>query len=444
MKHRIILFAMSLLLAVGGLYAQKRIKSIDIKVDIPKVGADMFDGTQITGVYTDDFGSQNMLGEDKINAGGVQFFEFDCLGNRAHSLVEAKFEAGREYVMKVSVTNYTDVLFNYKNDKEYTADNTTLKVTINGQPAKILRGSSARPLLCEVIIKMPGERDPMFTNTKVSSADGEHVGYGYVDLGLPSGTLWATCNIGAKKPEEYGDYYAFGETKTKKSYTEKNFIGYGAYTMANPYNIQSFGEEDDKYSYKTSMFQRLLPEYDAATQNMGGEWQIPTRLQAAELRENCYPKFAIVNGVKGTLWISLKNGKSIFTPYAGSIVDTKNEGKGIGGDYQTSNARRARNMYTFTWGTSYTHDDQTGTYMLSISTYQYNEDPVGDVVCFGVPIRAVWGGKEFSGDKAKSGKAKSKVDKGKNKVEEGKDKAEEGIKKVGKGIKNVGKKLFGK
>ena len=50
----------------------------------------------------------------------------------------------------------------------------------------------------------------------VSATDGEHAGFGYVDLGLPSGTMWATCNVGASKPETCGDKYAYGETKTKK------------------------------------------------------------------------------------------------------------------------------------------------------------------------------------------------------------------------------------
>lgn len=63
---------------------------------------------------------------------------------------------------------------------------------------------------------MPGTRDPLYTNMAVSATDGEHAGFGYVDLGLPSGTMWATCNVGASKPETCGDKYAYGETKTKK------------------------------------------------------------------------------------------------------------------------------------------------------------------------------------------------------------------------------------
>ena len=382
---------------------QQRIKQIDITVRIPNVGDAMFDGTEITGITTDVFGSEDMLGEQKINGGSVIIYEFDTQGNRTYPLVEEEFQAGREYVLVVYVTNYTDILFNYKNDKNFTVDNSMVKATINGKPAKILRGSSGRPLICEVVVKLPGERDPIYANTAVSPADGEHAGYGYVDLGLPSGTLWATCNIGATKPEDYGNYYAYGETETKKTYTKENFTGFGSYIYNNIHNFTTFAEEDNFYSVSTFMGARLRYEFDAARQNMGGEWSIPTRLQAKELRENCYPKFLIVNGIKGTLWTSLRNGKSIFTPYSGSMVGDKLEGRGIAGYYQTANGTRVRNIFTFNWGTSYTRNDDIGVSMLQISTYQYNEDPVGDNVVPGLPVRAVWGGKEFSGDKPKIG-----------------------------------------
>lgn len=422
MRHRIALLSALLLLAALSATAQKRIKQIDITVAMPEVGADMFDGTKITAVKTDAFGSQDMLGEDKINGGGVVIYQFDSQGNRAHPLVEEKFQAGREYVFEAHVTNYTDILFNYKNDKEFTVDNTTVKATINGKPAKILRGSSGRPLLCEVVVKLPGERDPIHSNTKVSAADGEHAGHGYVDLGLPSGTLWATCNVGATKPEGYGNFYAYGETKPKNTYTRENFTGFGSYTYHNIHNFTSFAQEEEYYSTPTGMGVRLLPEFDAARQNMGGEWRLPTRLQAAELRENCYPSFVIVNGVRGTLWTSLKNGKSIFTPYSGSSQDGKVSGRGLSGYYQTSNGRRVTHIYTFNWGTMYSKDDIAGISMLEISTYEYNEDPVGDNVVPGLPVRAVWGGKEFSGDKTKAGATKTaKASKSSKSSDNGKD-----------------------
>ena len=440
MKQALALFAMMLFFAAPCTQAQnqQRIKQIDITVRIPNVGDAMFDGTEITGITTDVFGSEDMLGAQKIDGGSVTIYVFDTQGNRAYPLVEEKFQAGREYVFVVRVTNYTDILFNYKNDKNFTVDDSMVKASINGKPAKILRGSSGRPLICETVFKLPGERDQIFANTAVSPADGEHTGYGYVDLGLPSGTLWATCNVGATTPEGYGNYYAYGETEPKKTYIKENFTGFGSYIYNNIHNFTTFPEENDFYSTTTSMGFRLLPEFDAARQNMGGEWSIPTRLQVKEMRENCYPKFLIVNGVKGTLWTSLINGKSVFTPYSGTMVGAKLEGRGIGGYYQTANGTRVRYIYTFNWGTSYTRNDDIGVSILQISTYQYNEDPVGDNVVPGLPVRAVWGGKEFSGDKPKTG-SKSRTPK-RPKTSDGtketdSSKAKE-ILDVGKGILN--------
>ena len=400
-KLRLLLVVGLLLATTWNTQAQKRIKAIDIQIELPKVG-DELTGTKAIAITTDAFGSENMLGGDKIACnGGGQYIMFNTDGERESPNAGYVFEAGRKYVLRVHVTNYTDVLFNYKNDKNFTVDDTMVKATINGQKAKITLGSG-RPLICETLITLPGTPDPIETNTKVSPADEKHAGYGYVDLGLPSGTKWATCNVGATKPEAYGNYYAYGETKTKPLYDRKSFIGYGAYTMQNPYNIKSFDEEDNMYSLPTGMRRRLKPEYDAARQNMGGEWQIPTRLQCKELRENCNAKYVKVNGIKGTLYTSLKNGKSIFIPYAGYYNVNKNDNKGWAAFYMTANSTRIRNMYNIVWGSTYTRNDQTKEWFFEQHTYECNEDPDGgNVPHDGYPIRAVWGGKEFRGDKTK-------------------------------------------
>ena len=85
----------------------------------------------------------------------------------------------------------------------------------------------------------------------------------YVDLGLPSGTLWATTNIGATSPEEYGDYFAWGETTTKSDYSWETYF-----------------DIDDGFSFKKynndGGLTELLPEDDAATANWGSEWQMPS------------------------------------------------------------------------------------------------------------------------------------------------------------------------
>lgn len=101
---------------------------------------------------------------------------------------------------------------------------------------------------------------------KLASLNSQLAGEGMVDLGLPSGTLWATCNVGASNPWEIGDYFAWGETTTKTEFTEENYTGSGEYENG----------------------QSLKPEDDAATVNMGAQWRTPTSSQWTELFSNCY------------------------------------------------------------------------------------------------------------------------------------------------------------
>lgn len=437
MRTRLAIFIMMLLSATLGAQAQKRIKVIDITVQMPKVGADIIDeDAKVTAIKTDVFGSKNMLGDDKIGDAGVGFFEYDTTGKPVVPAADAKFEAGRDYQMVVSVTNFTDVLFNYKNDKEFTADNTTLKVTVNGEPANIIT-ASGRPLQCELRVTMGGKRNPYLANTKVSAADGEHSGYGYVDLGLPSGTKWATCNVGAAKPEAYGDFYGYGETKTKKEFWEKNFEGYGSSLYNNSKRLGSYAEEDNLYSVSTSMEHKLKPEYDAARQSMGGEWSLPTRMQHKELVENTSAKFIIVNGVKGTLYTSLKNGKSIFVPYAGHKIGGVVHDRGTVAVYLTANSHRSTEMYAYVWGSAYHTGKKGEAAIFSMYGHGADEDNTGYPTYQGYSVRAVFGGKEVSDDKV-SGKGSKK---GSKKGDSSEDK---GVMGKAKGLLKKGKSLFDK
>lgn len=119
-------------------------------------------------------------------------------------------------------------------------------------------------------------------------------GHEYVDLGLPSGALWATCNIGAKSPEEEGDYFAWGETSTKNDFTWGNYkhIKSGGW---NKYDINKYTIDDGAFLsyYKGITFigdslTTLEPVDDAATVILGSKWHIPTKEQWEELRNNCF------------------------------------------------------------------------------------------------------------------------------------------------------------
>ena len=124
-----------------------------------------------------------------------------------------------------------------------------------------------------------------------------------VDLGLPSGTIWATCNLGAESPEECGYYYAWGETEPKNNYY------WGNYKFGKEDNLNKYNKEDGKTI--------LDPEDDVAHIVLGGKWHIPTEEQIQELLKNTYSKHSVLNGVDGKLFKSKTNDNTIFFPYSG-------------------------------------------------------------------------------------------------------------------------------
>lgn len=149
------------------------------------------------------------------------------------------------------------------------------------------QGKITRPHKPNTSVSQNTSDKPTKTPPKVlvSSSDGYINGYGYVDLGLPSGNLWSTCNLGANNPWEYGDYYAWGETSTKAIYSDKNNL----------------------YYYKDLADISGNPKYDASTLIMGSGWQMPNKDDFQELLDNCswfwdYEGFRIVG----------PNGNSIY------------------------------------------------------------------------------------------------------------------------------------
>ena len=132
----------------------------------------------------------------------------------------------------------------------------------------------------------------------------------WVDLGLPSGTLWATCNVGASSPEEYGDYFAWGETEPKEDYSWSTYKWCnGSYNTLTKYCTNSFnGVVDNKTE--------LDLEDDAAYVNWGPSWRMPSSAQIGELLDNCSWLWATRNRVSGVQVIG-PNGASLFLPAAG-------------------------------------------------------------------------------------------------------------------------------
>ncbi len=159
--------------------------------------------------------------------------------------------------------------------------------------------------------------------------------YKAVDLGLS--VKWATCNVGANSPEEYGDYFAWGEVKPKEQYgwsTYKYCKGTSG-TMTKYCSNIVLG-----YKGFTDKKTVLDPEDDAATVNWGGAWRMPTHEEQEELRNNCRWKWTKQNGVKGYKVIG-PNGNSIFLPAAGYMEEgTLNDARSCGNYWSSS-------LYTF-------------------------------------------------------------------------------------------------
>ncbi len=138
-------------------------------------------------------------------------------------------------------------------------------------------------------------------------------GHEYVDLGLPSGTKWATCNVGATIPEDYGGHYAWGEIVTKEKY--------------NISTSTTFGKSIEEFAGNAT--------YDVASAEWGGVWRMPTGAEIDELVNNCtweYIKLNQVIGFKGTG----PNGNWVFFPAAGTKTTSTSDNLDIQGDYWSS------------------------------------------------------------------------------------------------------------
>ena len=208
----------------------------------------------------------------------------------------------------------------------------------------------------------------------------------YVDLGLPSGTLWATFNVGASSPEEYGDYYAWGETETKSNYSWSTY-----------FDTTDGGNTFTKYNHnggKTT----LDADDDVAHVKWGGSWRMPTHAEQQELIDSCTwnwtPDYNST-GVAGYIVTSKTNSNSIFLPAAGACLDTTSPlGAGLYGYYWSSS------LYS---GSSY------DAYSLSFNSDVVGWDEIGRYG--GLPVRPV-----MSPASTTTGTAKAKLD-GTNEVD---------------------------
>ena len=165
----------------------------------------------------------------------------------------------------------------------------------------------------------------------------------YVDLGLPSGLKWAKCNLGASKPSDYGDYYAWGETAPKADYTWATYKWMQAgqsdwkyitkYTFADGKTGGIWYDSDGNFIGDN--LTTLRPADDAATQQLGSPWRMPTVDEQKELITKCTWTWTTQDGVNGCQ-VDGPNGNSIFLPATGFVNDTALINKGDEGYYWSS------------------------------------------------------------------------------------------------------------
>ena len=189
------------------------------------------------------------------------------------------------------------------------------------------------------------------TQLELYDVSGTINGYEYMDLGLS--VMWATCNIGADSPEDFGDYYAWGETETKDAYRTSNSVTYGE----SMYDISGDAE------------------YDAAAANWGGTWRMPTYDECQELVENCTWTSADCNDVS-CCEVTGVNGNSIFLPCAGYCYDSGGRVWGASGGFWSSMPYEGTSYAYFTRFSYYIRDIYIG---YTSRHYGYSVRPVVSV-----------------------------------------------------------------
>lgn len=163
---------------------------------------------------------------------------------------------------------------------------------------------------------------PVSENSSCPDANHPHM----IDLGLPSRTKWACCNLGAESPEQSGGYYAWGENYVKEIYVQGNYTHIDSVTR----------------NYINIGLDIASTEYDAATANWGAQWHMPSSAQCQELIDNCTLEWVTENTADGRKFTG-PNGKSIFLPASGWREDMLYSSQKRGG-YWSSNCSMSEPM----------------------------------------------------------------------------------------------------
>lgn len=232
-----------------------------------------------------------------------------------------------------SVTLYATVLPSDAENKEVQWKSSNESVAAVTQNGRVMAGAGGTSIVTCSATDGSGVKAECVVSVQAET-EGITGGHAWVDLGLPSGTLWATMNVGATKPEEYGNYYAWGETtifgKTDYSWATYKWCEGSENTITKYCTESSYG-----YNGFTDGLTELLPGDDAASVNWGESWQMPSIEQLVELINSLYTttEWTQENGVNGIKITSMSNGNSIFLPAPGYRCGTSLHEAGSSGVY---------------------------------------------------------------------------------------------------------------
>ena len=209
----------------------------------------------------------------------------------------------------------------------------------------------------DIVVPFDIEEEERQDQSQESVVDTLNINYDgdWVDLGLPSGLLWATRNVGAQSPTDFGKYYAWGEITTKSDYSWETYIygsRYGSKYELSKYNTINFGDQNN-YFYQTvgryfsgvnDNLITLEPVDDAATVNYGG--RTPTSEEWQELMNNTTRDSITINGVEGLLLVG-PNGMRLFLPAAGIRSGTQYLSSSCFGSYWSSSLKTDFPAYAY-------------------------------------------------------------------------------------------------
>ena len=203
----------------------------------------------------------------------------------------------------------------------------TPTLTVKNNPESPKRNEPQVKILDTVIT-------PGLSGNKPAKYFGTGNGFEWVDLGLS--VKWATCNVGARKPEVFGDYYAWGEVDVKNDYSWKQYKFRLRGDIVDEIVFSEYFTGTSNNPVININRHRLKLCDDVANIKLGGKWRIPTDRDWSQLIDKCIWTRASVNGVEGFEILSKINRKSIFLPAAGRRIDNYLEGDGTNGFYWSS------------------------------------------------------------------------------------------------------------